>query len=484
MTSHSHDDSPCPSRIPRRAALRQGAILTAGVSSLCGSARPLRAATKRPELNARILEAEVEFLDRTLDPPLRLSSGVITEVTEARARVTVQVGEKRGIGRGSIYLSNLWSWPDPEIPHARRDAALRELCRRISRDLPGLCGDEPAHPLELGLRLHAALTEEAEALPERSVPIDDPPVLARALCGSPFDAAIHDAAGQALERSAFAFYEEPFSIPSADEAFPDEGACGAVAGLLRKPITRLKSWWVVGAQDDLEAVVAPAVRKRGDRCFKLKIGGEDPAADADRTVEVFRFVRTLGIARPRLIADSNQGTPDADSVAEYLERIRAADPEAFAALLYLEQPTGRDIEKSAYGWTAVTRLKPVFLDEGLIHPRLSPFRLFETARDQGWSGFALKTCKGHSFTLVAAAWAKRHGLEISLQDLTNPGLAAIHAALLAAHVPFVNEVELNSPQFTPGANREWLPRLSGLFEPRGGRHRLDFPIPNGLGSTL
>jgi hypothetical protein len=112
------------------------------------------------------------------------------------------------------------------------------------------------------------------------------------------------------------------------------------------------------------------------------------------------------------------------------------------------------------------------------------FRLFETARRQGWDGFALKTCKGHSFTLVAAAWAREHGVQVSLQDLTNPGLAAIHAALLAAHVPFVNEVELNSPQFTPAANEEWLPRLSALFEPRDGRHRLDFPIPDGLGSTL
>jgi hypothetical protein len=48
----------------------------------------------------------------------------------------------------------------------------------------------------------------------------------------------------------------------------------------------------------------------------------------------------------------------------------------------------------------------------------------------------------------------------------------------------INGVELNSPQFTPAANAEWLPRLTGLFEPRNGVHRLPDVEPIGLGSTL
>jgi hypothetical protein len=73
---------------------------------------------------------------------------------------------------------------------------------------------------------------------------------------------------------------------------------------------------------------------------------------------------------------------------------------------------------------------------------------------------------------------------LALQDLTNPGLSAIHAALFAAHVPTINGVELNSPQFTPAANAEWMPRLASLFAPSGGNHLLpSLPVP-GLGSTL
>jgi hypothetical protein len=75
-------------------------------------------------------------------------------------------------------------------------------------------------------------------------------------------------------------------------------------------------------------------------------------------------------------------------------------------------------------------------------------------------------------------------MRVSIQDLTNPGLALLHAALFAAHVPTCNGVELNSPQYTPAANAAWLPRLPDLFEPKGGLHRIPDPIPPGLGSSL
>jgi hypothetical protein len=129
--------------------------------------------------------------------------------------------------------------------------------------------------------------------------------------------------------------------------------------------------------------------------------------------------------------------------------------------------------------TTTSILKPVLLDEGLTGLDVLP-----EAIAQGWSGLALKTCKGHSFALAAAAWAYERGLLLSLQDLTNPGFAAIHAALMGAHLPTINGVELNSPQFTPGANAPWLPRLRELFDPRDGLHRLPGVLPVGLGSRL
>lgn len=423
-------------------------------------------------MQSRIAEASVEFIPRTLRVPMRLSSGLITEVTEARARVTVEVGGRQATGQGAIYLSDLWSWPDSSLTHAARDVAMRRCCVSIAEDLIEMCGGKPAHPTELGLRLHERLQADTES-PVRAA-------LARAVCGSPFDAAIHDAAGHALECSAFSFYDEPAPLPAADAWFPREGTSAAIAQvLLKPPRTYFDAWLCISQNDSLDAEVAPWIRERGYRCFKLKLSGKDSTTDVARTMAVYHRVLELGADKPRLSVDTNEGNPDAASVLEYLERLRADDPDAFAALEYLEQPTSRDILRYPQDWRSVARLKPVILDEGLIGMETLPEVLA-----QGWSGIAIKTCKGHSFSLAAAAWAGQRGLLISLQDLTNPGVAAIHSALLAAHVPTINGIELNSPQYTPDANADWLPRLSALLEPKDGTHHLPETTPIGLGSDL
>lgn len=422
-------------------------------------------------ITARIHSATVEFLDRPMVRPLVLSSGTIRGVTEARASVRVSVGRREAAGRGNIYLSDLWAWPDPGVPHETRVAALRQLCEWISANLPSLCGGAAAHPLALGLRLHHAVCGGASDA-ARAVPS----ALARAMCLSPFDAAIHDAAGHALGVSAFSFYDEPGPLPEADAYFKASDSLAAIRRTLGKPKTSLPAWWIVGKNDPLDHEF-DAVLGCGYRHFKLKILGKDASEDAQRTIDVFRAAsRRPG--RVTLSVDSNEGNPDAASVAEYLDILGSRDPRAYAALAYLEQPTGRDITKHRHDWREIGQRKPVMLDEGL-----TSLDLLDDARAQGWTGLALKTCKGHSFALVAAAWAKENGLLLSLQDLTNPGYSAIHAALLAARIDSINGVEINSPQFTPAANTEWLPRLRGFFEPRGG-HDVSWGNPAGLGSAL
>jgi hypothetical protein len=180
-----------------------------------------------------------------------------------------------------------------------------------------------------------------------------------------------------------------------------------------------------------------------------------------------------------LTVDTNEANPSVESVVEYLERLNATDPDAFSALEYLEQPTSRDIRKHPFDWRPVAKYVPVMIDEGL-----TDLTVLAEASRQGYSGLALKTCKGHSMLLVSAAWAHRHGMSISLQDLTNPGISLIHGALVGAYLPTINGAELNSPQFTPVANQEFVDRLPELFDPRGGVHRLPRNMPAGLGSDL
>ncbi len=417
-------------------------------------------------MNCEILSAAVTFREQPFAKPLQLSSGTITEITEATATVRLRVNGKEAEGLGGIYLSDLWAWPDPVLTHVQRDDHMRLLTQSLASELSQL--PHTSHPLEAGLRVHTHAT---------ALTTDTVPLLARLVCASPLDAAIHDAWGQAMGRSAFAFYEQPCAIPSADALFPGGTVAAIRAMLLPTPAPSVDGWYVVSGTDPLTGDFSDFVQHRGFRCFKLKTHGKDPDADARRTVQVYQAARSLGVKSPRLSADSNEGNPDADSVLAYLDALQRMDADAYTALEYLEQPTGRDIVQHAFDWHAVSARKPVLIDEGLTGIGVLPHVV-----EQGWSGLCLKTCKGHSFNLVAGAWAHARGMKLAVQDLTNPGLAAIHSCLLAQHIPSINGVELNSPQFTPAANEAWARHEAGLFTPIDARHRVTDPMTPGLGS--
>jgi L-alanine-DL-glutamate epimerase-like enolase superfamily enzyme len=420
----------------------------------------------------RIVDASVSFSQQLLAAPLAVGPAMIDELTLAMANVVVEDNCRVAMGSGAVYLSDVWAWPDASLSHQERVEALQGLCKSIVEELPKLLGAESAHPLEIGLRIHALACGQLTATPS-------PPTLARALCGSPFDAAVHDAAGHLVNASAFALYGEAAPIPSADHYFSGVGACRAIAGLIEPPKRELPAWYVAGMAEPLKATLLPAVQRHGYRCFKLKLSGREIMADVARTAEVYRAAREAGVRAPRLTVDPNEGYASAHAVLEYLEALEAADAEAYRAVEYLEQPTNRDLVSHPFDWRKVAPRKPVLQDEGFVG-----MESLEAAVEQGYSGLALKTCKGHSMLLVAAAWAHRAGMMVSLQDLTNPGVALIHAALVGAHLPTVNGAELNSPQFTPAANAEYADRLPELFAPRNGVHRLPRGIPTGLGSRL
>lgn len=175
-----------------------------------------------PLSSVRVLAAHVDFFEQVFRKPLQLSSGLITHITEARVRVRVAMDERTSEGMGSIYLSDLWTWPAPTRSHGERDSIVRDHYKLIAERLPEWCGIA-AHPLELGTRLHHEIAHH-ELLP----------VLATAMCASPFDAAIHNASGQALGISAFQFYNRDCPVPSADSYFKEGSAIFAVRKLLSK----------------------------------------------------------------------------------------------------------------------------------------------------------------------------------------------------------------------------------------------------------
>src|SRR6188472_1849906 len=101
-----------------------------------------------------ILDVEISFGSQRLAKPLRLSSGVIEELTQATVTVHGAAGGQRATGRGTVYLSDLWAWPDHSLSHERRDGVLRQLCELLVVEVPICFRAVNLHPLELGLRLH------------------------------------------------------------------------------------------------------------------------------------------------------------------------------------------------------------------------------------------------------------------------------------------------------------------------------------------
>jgi len=104
------------------------------------------------------------------------------------------------------------------------------------------------------------------------------------------------------------------------------------------------------------------------------------------------------------------------------------------------------------------KLKPVVIDESL-----TDLESLQLAREMGYTGAALKACKGQSQAVLMAAAAQKYKMFLCVQDLTCPGASLIHSAGLAAHIPGVAAIEANSRQYVPAANEPWVKRFPGIF---------------------
>ena len=105
------------------------------------------------------------------------------------------------------------------------------------------------------------------------------------------------------------------------------------------------------------------------------------------------------------------------------------------------------------------RIKPVVIDESLID-----FDSLLLSREVGYSGVALKACKGHGGALLMGAAARKYGMFLCVQDLTCPGASFLHSASLSARIPGVAAIEGNARQYCPAANRGWAERFPTMFE--------------------
>jgi hypothetical protein len=81
----------------------------------------------------------------------------------------------------------------------------------------------------------------------------------------------------------------------------------------------------------------------------------------------------------------------------------------------------------------------------------------------GYSGVALKACKGQTEALLMGAAAQKYGMFLCVQDLTCPGASFLHSASLSARIPTAAAIEGNARQYCPAGNDGWRDRYPGMF---------------------
>jgi len=415
--------------------------------------------------------------------PLKFGHDTLTEVVCARVRLTVARADgQRGEGWGETPLSVQWVWPST-LSYGVRLRALEEFCDLLTEAYAQF----PArgHAMEIGHDFLEAVLPRLLATFNESLPAGVRlPKLAALVCASAFDLALHDAYGVANEVPTYLTYERPWMnhdlsayLTPADDAPSVSFAGKYPADFFRRPApTDLLAWHLVGGLDFLTLAEAGSARladghptsldewieRDGLKALKVKLRGNDAAWDFDR----LRAVAAVGLPRgvELFTADFNCTVTDPAYVTGVLDRVQAEVPELWSRLSYVEQPFPYELAEHPIDVRSVSARCPLFLDESA-----HDWRVVRLGRSLGWNGVALKTCKTQTGALLSLCWAQAHGLQLMVQDLTNPMLAQLPHLLLAAHAPTIAGVETNGMQFYPAASAAEATVHPEAYRRRAGR---------------
>lgn len=429
--------------------------------------------------------------------PLKFGAVVVDELPIGYARVTVEnrAGD-RGTGWGAIFLMDLWAWPVSQAAHTAKNEVMRALFSAYGRLL--LDYGDYGHPIEIFKETEPSLHRLNREICARLTPGEEMPFLGALICASALDHAVHDAFGHANAIDSYhgygpAFmdfdlsrylggdykgvYPTQFLRQDYAPAVPVFHLVGGLDLLRREEVDA--SWPADGIPNSLDDWII----RDGVFCLKIKLRGRDLDWDLARTMavsDVYHTVRATARpdlpARPYLTADTNEQCESPAYMVEYLEKLREQAPRVYEEILYVEQPTERDLNAHRWDMRPLAAHKPVLIDESL-----ATVEDFELALALGWSGIALKSCKCLSADLIFIALAEQARIPYAIQDLTNPSLALVQSVGLAARCHPILGVEANSRQFFPAASRREAAVHPDLYHVRNGVARTSTLRGHGLG---
>jgi L-alanine-DL-glutamate epimerase-like enolase superfamily enzyme len=442
----------------------------------------------------RICAASISTQKLKYRAPMKFGGRVVTEAFLLDVAVEVETRDgRRGRGCGSMPMGNTWAWPSSRVSGDAALAAMTALGTRLAAAAGSYQGS--GHPLEITQDLETSYQAEADEITSAAALAEPMPRLAQLVAASPLEAAIHDAYGKILGQNSYNLLGPEFvNRDLASYLGPEFAGEYLDRYTLRAPKPRMPLYHLVGALDpltdaDLSARLNDGLPEtlrewidfNGLTHLKIKLNGDDLAWDVQRVLAIDATASEAQAARGcsqwYYSADFNEKCGDVEYVLEFMARIETAAPQALALLQYIEQPTNRDLRGNpANRIHRAARIKPVVIDESLVD--LESLLL---SRELGYSGVALKACKGHTGALLMGAAAQKHGMFLCVQDLTCPGASFLHSASLAARVPGVAAVEGNARQYCPEGNLGWNERFPGMFHIRDGTLATESLTGPGLG---
>lgn len=383
-------------------------------------------------------------------------------------------------GHGSMTMGNIWAWPTLEIPAEKTLEILLELANRINRAAADL--ESFSHPVYLMHEFEKSYHDIALGL-TRDGELPEPiPHLASLVAASALDAAVHDAFGRHHDQNSFQLLGKEFLPDDLGFFLGDEFKGHYLSSYVRaQPADRLPLYHLIGALDPIfgdwgktvsgepfPRLLGDWIQRDGLTHLKIKLAGDDFDWDAERFLDIDAAASVVQKERQCdnwfYSLDFNERCSSIDYVIDFLELINARNPNGFERIQYIEQPTHRDLKKNPQNTVhQAASIKPVVIDESLLD-----YESLLLAREQGYSGIALKACKGQTGSLLMAAAAQKHQMFLCVQDLTCLGHNFLHSASLAAHIPTVAAIEGNGRQYCPEGNQEWAEKYHDLFFPENG----------------
>jgi L-alanine-DL-glutamate epimerase-like enolase superfamily enzyme len=429
-------------------------------------------------ISIKIKEAAISFEDFMYRAPVKFRASIVDRVTLLNVNVRVESSAGRQVvGFGSMPLGNVWSFPSATLCYDQTLDAMKKMATKfaIITASYGAAGD----PIEMNHHLEPLYLEAARSMAVEHTPI---PPLCALVVASAFDAAIHDAFGKSLGANCYRSYG-PDCVGYNLSRYLDPRFEGEYLNqyLTEEPRPCLHVYHLVGALDPLTAADLTAriddgtpetlqewVKADGVDHIKIKLDGSDLDWDIDRVLSINAVLSELDEQKDwRYSLDFNERCQDAEYVVNCFARIREGTPEAFSRIEYVEQPTNRNLDAPGTpDMHKAAKIKPVVIDESLVD-----YASLLRARDLGYSGVALKACKGQTNALLMGAAAQKFGMFTCVQDLTCPGASLLQSIGLAAHIPTITAVESNARQYVPSANAEWADKFPGIFRPENGMFR-------------